>query len=230
MKIPARGGILIGSMVIALTLAIPCGAMAAVQIITEASHGDTQVVVQVYMNCTVQERMRSFGIKLFYDQNKVSIVSAQRSAAWSLAGYPYQEPETQVAGEITTIGGYMNLADPSAGLSGSRVLLGTFRLARIGGALPPYGLSCTLGKAAPFANFVRTDGVNLDGSVAFLAPVVAPRGDANADQMFTNADLFKAKSYLDAGDYRVFADCNGDGALTQADILCIRTKIMDAAK
>jgi len=230
MKFPGRGWILIGSMVIALTLIIPCGAMAAIQISTEASYGATDVVVQVYMNCTNNEQMRSFGIKLFYDQNKLDIVSAQRPAAWSLAGYPYLLPDTQVAGEVTAIGGYMDLGNPSVGLTGSRVLLGTIRLSRIGGALPPYGFTCTLGKTNPYVNFVDTGGANLDSSVGFSTAVVAPRGDANLDQMYTNADMFKAKSLLNNGQYSVFADCNEDGVLTQADILCIRTKVMDAAK
>ena len=230
MKTPARGWILIGSLVIALTLTIPCGAMAAIQITTEASYGNTEVVAKVYMNCTSNEQMRSFGIKLSFDRNKVDVVSAVRSAAWSLAGYPYQEPETQVLGEVTAIGGYINVNTPAAGISGSRVLLATFRLVRIGNALPPYGLVSALGKATPFANFVNTGGVNLDGSVSFLAPVVAARGDANADRMFTNADLFKAKNYINTAQYTVYADCNEDGVLTQADILCIRTKIMNAAK
>ncbi|MBI4773239.1 MAG: hypothetical protein HY788_03495 [Deltaproteobacteria bacterium] len=230
MTIPGRGRILIGSMVVALSLIIPCGALAAIQIITEASYGNTEVVVEVYMNTTASEQMRSFGIKLFYDQNKLSIVSAQRAAAWSLAGYPYQEPETQVPGQVTAVGGFMNLSSPGAGLSGPRILLCRIRLARIGAALPPYGITGALGKANPYANFVNTGGVNLDGSASFPAPVVAARGDANADQVFTNADMFKAKDYLNDGQYRVFADCNEDGVLTQADILCIRTKIMDAAK
>ena len=69
-------------------------------------------------------------------------------------------PDTSLAGEVVLLGGKLDLAAATDGVTGTRVLLGTVTLAPNSNAQPI--LSLSLGKPASFANFVATDGTGLD--------------------------------------------------------------------
>jgi len=68
-----------------------------------------------------------------------------------------------------------------------------------------------------------TSGAPLDGTT--FNTIVAERGDANADSVITNSDMFAVRQFLIDNTYKVFADCNNDGVLTNSDMFCIRGKL-----
>lgn len=163
-----------GLALLSLAVAVmPPGVSAAqVRVYGDAVQNDQQTIVSLYADIT-GARLCSFGVKLRYDPVAYSLVKAvKHEAAWFMgtatAPLPYVDPDTSLAGEVVLLGGKLDLAAATDGVTGTGVLLGTVTLAPSSNAQPI--LSLSLGRPAPFANFVAVDGTVFDtlpGGVEF---------------------------------------------------------------
>ena len=213
---------------------VPASA-SALDVYAEGAYTDSDLVVYIYAD--IDTNVVSFGVKLSYDNTKLAVTSAQKNeAVWYMGdgnnNYAYADPEVGTSG-VVIIGGKLDINDPTAGVVGNRVLLGTVTFSRKD-ANDPYsdpsgpesyfGIGIELGKPDPYVNFASTAGDPMDSSVGFSAKI-RQRGDANGDGMFTNLDFFAVKNMMDNNQYSVIADCNRDHVLTNLDFFCIKDKI-----
>lgn len=217
------------------------GQAAAVDVYGEGAYTDTDVQVCIYADIENYEALRSFGVRLVYNGTELAFdgtKSKKNEAVWFLGdgtatgNHAYRDPEdVDVDGTnraVIIIGGKLDVNDTIAQVSGNRVLLGTVWFARNSGTgALTYPLTIDIGKPEPYANFVI--GVNeadvLDPSVSFLAVNVYERGDANADNLITNSDIFRVKQLISDNVYKCYADCNDDGIVTNSDMFCIKGKL-----
>jgi len=212
-----------------------------VNVFAEGAYTADTLVVYIYTDTkvgTVTE-LRSAGVKLAYDTSELTLSSAEKNeSVWFLGGEAYMEPEISTPGEVVFILGKLDPADPAAGVSGDRVLLGKVTFTRAG-TTTAFGLGLDLGKHGveedppgsgifSFKNFVKTDGNVLDEyGVSFGSISVYERGDANGDGSVTNIDMGTVRNLiLGSGGYRVYADANGDGMITNVDMGTVRNIIL----
>ncbi len=228
-------------MAICLMLGIGLAASAAwgtdVSVYAEGAYTQSELVVYIYADIDTPA-IRSFGVKLGYSPTELTLTSASKEEAiWylgdSASNHPYMDPDGTTAGEIVFIGAKLDVNNPSAGVSGQKVLLGKARFARKSSDTPVatpetfFGIALNLGKEVPFTNFAAMDGVSLDSSVEFSRVTVRERGDANADGKITPADMLAVRNAYYGGaplSCELAADCNGDGHVTPADMICVRNK------
>ncbi len=212
-------------------------ARADVNVFAEGAYTADTLVVYIYADTTVSPvtELRSAGVKLAYDTSELTVSSAEKNeSVWFLGGETYMEPEISTPGEVVFILGKLDPADPAAGVSGDRVLLGKVTFARAG-ATTDFGLGLDLGKLGEeedppgsgifsFKNFVNTDGNVLDeAGVSFGAISVYERGDANGDGIVNFQDMLFIRAYTqNGGNDTPFADCNNDGIINFQDMLCVR--------
>ena len=136
---------------------------------------------------------------------------------------PYLNPETGTAGEVVFIGGKLDTAAPTAGVSGTRVLLGKMVLSHSGAAMPPV-ITFGYGREGAYDNFVGVDGAVKDGTgVAFTGATIRERGDANADGAINVEDMAAVKYYMtNGGVANPWKDCNGNGNINVHDMACVK--------
>jgi hypothetical protein len=143
-------------------------------------------------------------------------------------------PDTSTAGQVIFIGGKLDTASPSAGVVGTRILLGKATFTRkesslnIGLTAQDYfGITVELGKTSPFDNFVTTNGVVKDGPLVSFNAKVRQRGDANADGAINVNDITFLKRNIGATSLPLppWSDCNGDGAVNVNDITWLKRNI-----
>ena len=207
--------------------------LAGVNVFAEGAYTDDDLVVYIYADTTIgsPSTLRSAGVKLTYNSSQLQVTGADKNEAlWSLGGEEYMNPETSTSGEVVIILGKLDPDNTSAGVSGERVLLGKVTFAHAG--LTSFALSLDYGKRGTtneFKNFVdtATPDANVldDTAVNFDTIIVAERGDADADGVFTTSDMLQTKELIKKNVYKCFADCDEDGVLTTSDMLCIKPKI-----
>lgn len=195
------------------------------------TNGST-VVAEIFANISETTPILSYGVKLNYDAAQMTVVSAEKNeAVWFFGdgtpagNKPYMNPDTSTAGQVIIIGGTLNTADPTGGVSGRRLLLGRVTFNRASTSYKPV-LTIANAKAAPYSNFVRTNGTVLDGTAGMaLTTNVYELGDANASGAITPPDINAVKALIGSTTYHVYADCNCDGKITPPDINCVKGKI-----
>lgn len=216
-------------------LILPQTARAAdVDVYAEGAYNESYLDVYIYANINVGN-LCSYGVTLYYNVNKVTPVSATKNdAVWYFgtpaSKLPYVDPDTTTPGQIVFIGGKLDTGNPTAGVTGTRVLLGTVRFVRaesslnLGtGAQNYFGISLEPGKPSPYDNFVTTGGVVRDGGVGFGPVRIFRRGDANADGIVNVQDIGAVRFYMTSGGIaNPWKDCNEDGVINVQDIGCIR--------
>jgi hypothetical protein len=217
-----------------LGLTTAVGQAADVDVLLEGAYTDQTLVAEIYADIT--SPILSYGIKITYPASLLTLTSAEKNeATWYFGdgtpagNKPYADPDTETPGEIIIIGGILDTGAPTAGVTGQRVLLGKLTFDRQESSMPPatpLTLDVTYAKPDPYKNFVQTDGTVLDdvAGVSFISGVYE-RGDANADGVLTNSDMFAVRQLLIDNVYKVYADCNNDLVLTNSDMFCIRGKL-----
>ena len=205
---------------------------ASVDVYGEGAYTDTNFVVYIYADIN-DSNIYSFGVKLTYNPDQLTVVSAEKNTdVWFMGdspenSYPYMNPDTNTPGEVIIIGGKLKTSEPTAGVGGTRVLLGKVTFTR-NNTEEITGLSLTFAKSGKYKNFVTNDETprilddEPDG-VAFGNIEIHERGDANGDGVISSADMFAIRN-LGAGEYVVWADCNGDNVISSADMFCVRNK------
>ena len=216
-----------------LVFAFSVPALAGVTVYAEGAYTETDLAVYIYADIS-GDAILSAGVKLTYTAELTLTSAAKNEDVWYMgdgsSNEAYMDPDTSVAGEVIIICGKLDTNDGHAldGVSGDRVLLGILRFDRTDSAMPfAPALTIDYGKAAPYDNFVETDGTVLDSvNVTFGAITVRERGDANVDGVITSADMFVIKGIMStSGDYTCFADCNDDLVITSADMFCVKGKL-----
>jgi hypothetical protein len=89
-------------------------------------------------------------------------------------------------------------------------------------------LSMDYGRGGDFDNFVQTDGVVLDDEVdgvSFATPIIAQRGDCEADGDLDVFDIVETRVTIQNNGYSVWCDCEGDDDVDVFDIVCLRTQL-----
>ena len=214
-------------------------AHANVNVFAEGAYTADTLVVYIYADTTVStvSELRSAGVKLTYATSELTVNSANKNeSVWFLGNSSYMEPEIITPGEVVFILGKLDTANPAAGVSGEKVLLGKVTFSRAG-TTTDFGLGLDLGKLGEeedppgsgifsFNNFVKTDGSVLDGAgVSFGSISVYQRGDANGDGTVNVNDLRTLRQVIGDPDAPCYADCNGDGIVNVNDLRCLRQNI-----
>jgi hypothetical protein len=227
-------------------LLLPTAALAAdVDVFAEGAYSYNRtspatagkLVVYIYANInTGTDPLCSYGVKLTYNSTKLgSPLAAKNAAVWymgaSSPGNTYMDPDISTAGQIIFVGGKLDTASPTAGVTGQRVLLGTVSFTRLDNAAVGsdpatyFGIGLALGKASPYDNFVTVGGVKKDGNTAFsytvreAGDVVGTGGAINAADAQRVMQIFNG-----VYPFTVFADCNLNGSINAADAQCIMQK------
>lgn len=226
-------------------------ASAGVSIYGEGAYTDSDLKVYVYADVT-DEPIVSFGVKLTYDANEVSLDEAtclkRNDDVWYFGdpegGTTYETPnagpdvtENGASSSVVFVGGKINSTETTqTGVGvGDRILLGivTFNVEAVIDPLNPPVIGLELGKDGDvvdeprYHNFVELDGGLLDGDVTIDPPVVEihERGDANKDGYLNFADMSTIRTMMSAGEESIWADCNDDGYINFADMSCVRTNM-----
>jgi hypothetical protein len=220
-------------------LLLPAAAPAAdVDVIVEGAYNASYL--DVYLYATINAgNLCSYGVKLTYDTGKLNTPTPTKNdAVWYFGTTadkkPYMNPDTSTAGQIIFIGGKLDTGAPTAGVTGTRVLLGSVRFVRSEGSLglgataeTHFGITAAKGKESPYDNFVTTAGLVKDGAGVSFTTKVRERGDANDDGSVTPADMIAIRNAYYGGAALanpLAADCNIDGSITPADMICIRNR------
>jgi hypothetical protein len=195
-----------------------------------------KLVVYIYANInTGADPLCSYGVKLTYNSTRLgSPLAAKNTAVWymgaSSPGNTYMEPDISTAGQIIFVGGKLDTASPTAGVTGQRVLLGTVSFTRLDNANVTsdpagyFGIGLALGKASPYDNFVTVGGEKKDPATAFTYKVVEA-GDANANGAINSGDAQRVMQIINGTlPFTVFADCNLNGSVNSGDAQCIMQK------
>jgi hypothetical protein len=184
---------------------------ADVEVYLEGTYSEDRVDISIYADINGPDIL-SFGVKLTYATSELTIESAEKNEAiWFLRDgtntYAYMDPDTTTPGEVVIIGAKLDTTDPTAGVSGARILLGKASFTRTESSMPfTPTLSVTYGKTGGYKNFVATDGTVLDGSgVSFIQPILC-ECDLNHDRKCDMQD------WLIFGQDWGRTDCNEVGA------------------
>jgi len=232
LKKSSRSLLIIGLLVFVASALIPVNSFAAdVDVYAEGAYTESDLVVYIYADIN-GPNILSAGVKLTYDTSELTVTSAEKNeSVWFLGSESYMDPDISTPGEVVIICGKLDTADPTAGVSGERVLVGEVRFDRTESSMPlSPTLSVDYGKRGPegkYINFVATDGTVLDDtSVAFGSITIRERGDANGDGTITGADRGAVKYFMVNGGVEYpWMDCNDDGSITGADRGCIKYKM-----
>jgi hypothetical protein len=216
---------------------LPTAALAAdVDVIVEGAYNAT--ALDVYLYATINaDNLCSYGVKITYDKTKLNTPTATKNVSvWYFGsaspGNTYMDPAVDTtAGTITFIGGKLDTGTPTAGVTGTRVLLGKVSFTRpessvgLGTSAESYfGITAALGKASPYDNFVTTGGVKKDSLTGFSVKV-RERGDANGDGLINSTDYVAIRNLIGATNPPPYSDCNGDGSVNSSDYVCVRNKL-----
>jgi hypothetical protein len=216
----------------------PLSAMAAdVDVYAEGAYTDTDLVIYIYADIAGVDPLCSFGVLLNYDDTRLTVSTATKNEnVWyfgtTSAKEPYMDPDTSSAGQIIFIGGKLDTGAPTAGVTGTRTLLGIASFTRDESGAPGttpetyFGISLAVGKGGDYDNFVTVGGTVMEettGGVAFVGDTVRERGDANGDGDVDLVDARIARQiFLGLSPWSVLADCNADGDVDLVDARCMR--------
>jgi hypothetical protein len=202
---------------------------ADVDVYAEGAYTDTDLVLYIYADIT--PHILSYGVKVIFETSELTLTSAEKNEdVWFFGdgstNHPYMEPETATPGEVIIIGGKLDTAAPTAGVTGERVLLGKVIFTRTGSAMPfSPTLSLDFARGGDYENFVQTDGETLDDTGVSFNVTIAERGDSNHNGIFDTGDMFVVRTYLQNGEYSCIVDCNVNGLIDTGDMFCIKGKI-----
>lgn len=222
-------------------LLLPTAALAAdVDVFAEGAYNAQYLDVYIYANINTGN-LCSYGVKLTYDKTRLNTPTATKNVAvWyfgsSSPGNTYMDPVVDSAASpatITFIGGKLDTGNPTAGVTGMRVLLGSVRFVRTEGSLDLgptaetyFGITASLGRPSPYDNFVTTGGQVRDSGVVYSV-TVRQRGDANGDGYVNVQDMSMVRSYIvSGGTPYAWMDCNSDTAVNVQDMSCVRSLII----
>lgn len=221
-------GILLGIVFILLT---PFNLLAAdVDVYAEGAYTETDLVLYIYADIN-SESILSFGVKVEYPAGLTFGSATKNEAVWFFGdgstNYPYMGPEDDGSG-VVIIGGKLDTGDPTAGVTGTRVLLGTVTFTHTG-MTDFSGVTLTYGRGdgtGDYKNFVSTAGTVYDSAdstgVSFTTEI-HQRGDANGDGAINVADMSAVRYVIvNGGNIYPWLDCNGDGNVNVADMSCVR--------
>lgn len=214
---------------------------AEVDVYAEGAYTATDLVVYIYADINTADPLVSAGVQLTYDSSKLTLTSAEKNEAdWyfgtATQKYPYQAPQ-DTGSAVIFLCGRIDADNPSAGVTGTRKLIGKTTFNRVETSLPVaspesyFGAALGLGiirpEPAQFANFVTTGEAVLDNtaSLDMTSVIIRERGDANGDGTISVQDILRAKSLIGSSDFPVYSDCNDSGDISVQDILCIKSKI-----
>jgi hypothetical protein len=209
---------------------IPVATLAAdVDVYAEGAYTDTNLVISIYADINAGPIL-SFGVKVNYPAGLTYSSATKNEAAWyfgdGTTNHPYMNPEDDGSG-VVIIGGKLDTAAPTAGVTGTRVLLGTVTFTH-SGVTDFSGVTLTYGRGdgtGAYKNFVATDGAVKDGSGVGFAVEIHERGDANGDGVVDVRDLRTLRSEIGLPDLSPWIDCSGDGVVDVRDVRCLRAKI-----
>lgn len=213
---------------------------ADVDVYAEGAYTATDLVVNIYADIKTEDPLVSAGVRLTYDNSKLTLTSVEKNETdWyfgtTTQKYSYQEPQ-DTGSAVIFLCGKLDEGKPTAGVKGSRILIGTATFTRNETSLPvaapesyfgaALGLGITRPAPAKFANFVTTGKAVLDdtASLDMTRVIIRERGDADADHHITNSDYFAIKPLINKT-YVVYADCDADGYITNSDYFCVKGKI-----
>lgn len=158
-----------------------------IQIRATATVGDSRVVLDVTAD-TDGEALRSFGVRVDFEESSLNVTSAgSYPAIWFLRDaegvtQSYTDAAQPAPGTLTVIGGRFEGAHPGQGVAGERVLLATLVFERLNDDPPQFDLA--LAKASPFVNFSDSDGDSLDPEVVFHDITSrSPAADSDNDEL-----------------------------------------------
>ncbi len=221
---------------------------ADVDVYAEGAINGTQLTVYVYADVNV-DNLLSYGVSLNYDTAELSVIDVQKdpepipytsnSTKWylgeSTAVYRNNPaPDYSSPGEVIIIGGKLDPANPTQGVSqGARALLAVVTFGPADAEIPSSPtlfLSYARGDGTQtYKNFVRLDNNApqvLDGADVYFGTVhVAQQGDANGSGDISPRDILFIKANIGNENAPCYTDCNGDGSITPRDILCVKSKI-----
>ena len=205
---------------------------ADVDVYAEGAYTDTDLVVYIYADIA-SEPILSFGVKVEYPSTLTYSGATKNESVWYFgdggAEYSYMDPEDDGSG-VVIIGGKLDTSDPTEGVQGDRVLLGTVTFTH--SIVDPQdsdfaSVSVTYGRGdgtGDYKNFVDVDGDVVDGTASFSSDI-HERGDANGNGSINVQDILNAKTWLGNPDAPPWVDCNGDGTINVQDILCIKSEL-----
>ncbi|CAB1062749.1 hypothetical protein D1BOALGB6SA_7531 [Olavius sp. associated proteobacterium Delta 1] len=216
----------------------------------------------------------SYGVTLTYSTAELEFVSADKNIIFPVSGStpPYTSnpglwefgddpaykdnpaPENTAesgTGRFVVIGGKLNQADPTAGVTGARVFLAkvTFR-SPSGNTIPPnpalaltyavgdgtdsyrnfvgYNASAQPGEEGVVLDSPDSTGVNFHDINVVTTPFdIAEYGDANADGNVNSVDYATIRDVImGSSNPSPSVDCNRDGKVNVVDYVCVRNKIL----
>ena len=227
-----KGLIVLGFATLLCSALIPATSFAAdVDVYAEGAYTATDLVIYIYADINTGAIL-SFGVKVSYPSTLTFSSATKNEAVWffgdGTTNHPYMDPADDGSG-VVIIGGKLDTAAPTAGVTGSRVPLGTVTFTH-GGITDFSGVTLTYGRGdgtGTYKNFVGTDGTvfdSADASGVVFNVTIAERGDANADGNFDVNDFLRLKGLMGATDFPPYADCNNDQKIDVNDFLCLKNK------
>ena len=216
------------AMFFALAVSAPGLWAANADVYVEGAYTENDLAVYIYVDINGPNILSS-GVRLTYQPSELTLVTAEKNkSVWFLGSETYMDPDTSNLGNVVLICGKLDEADPLAGVSGDRVLMGKIRFNRTESSMP-FSPTLSIGYAHgtgadDFKSFVDVDGNVLDGEgVGFVSITVRERGDANTYGGITIADAMLAKHmYENALPYVCFADAIDNEKITIADAMKIK--------
>lgn len=216
-------------------------ASAATLVSAEGTYDADQLILNIYAQ--LDTPVVSQCIKVTFNPDELSVVSADKNqSVWyfgdSSTNYPYKDPEIS-ADSVVILGGKLDTSDPTAGVSGDKVLLGTITFTRATNTMPVsdpeslFGITVSLGKDRAtypnYVNFASTTGEDLDSTVTFsgvsYAVICNLQADINGDGTVNLTDFLIIKTHwLQTGVTYEEGDINGDGTVNLTDFLILKNE------
>lgn len=226
--------LLMCALLVVCLASMPCSVFGAnVSVYAEGAYTDTDLKLYIYADIS-EGPILSFGVKVAYPSSLSFANATKNDSVWYFGNgsseYDYMNPEVNDS-NVVIIGGKLDTSNPTAGVQGERVLLGTVTFSH-SGVTDFSDVSVTYGRGTgaesdTFKNFVDVGGEVLDGSSAvnFQAPIIAQQGDANADGNVNSIDAqYVREIFFKHKPWTILADCNGDEEVNSTDAQCIREK------
>jgi len=175
---------------------------ADVNLYAEGIYLENEVWVSVYADFT--PCVISFGFTLHYDPLELLVIEATKNEdLWYFGDgtvtYPYKDPDISIIGQVTFVGGKLDINDPLAGVCGNRVFLGKIKFQKIIQVIPTIVLEPT--QILGFESFVTTAGLPLgNGGDSVIFGSVSLYNESRDDDQdgFTNIEEYNAQT--DPGD------------------------------
>lgn len=232
--------------VLILAFAVPVAAETKVVVYGNGNYTPTTLIVNLYANIVqsnlaTDKPLVSSGIKVNFDNQELTAISAQKNeTAWFFgdsgaggATYAYKDPvisngdATNHAGSVSLIGGKLDVQNPTAGVSGNKVLLGSITFQRQTKTMPftPSVLSIELANNnGTYANFVTTSGTVLDQAGITFNKVCVLGGDVSGDLRVNMTDFNQQKAnWLKVGT-GLKGDLNADGRVNMTDFNIMKSE------